>query len=559
MLLRPMPISSIDFVVLTTAMDIIPVYLSVFEIILCAIGIIALIIGAVLAIRKSKRHNRNFKFALIPFIIATLTLTVFLIGGNLTDRLDIDRSDITKTYNDNGFIYSFSSSLFDRGINKPERYSNKSLEAIIKKYDINEGNVKTPNIIVIQLESFFDVSKYKKYMLINDPIPNFHKIAKKHGSAGLLVPSNGGGTVNTEFEILTGMNLEYFGTGEYPYTTILKKTTCESAPYILKSYGYTSHAIHNHTGVFYGRNEVYPNLGFDTFTPIEYMQYEENELGWAKDIYLFDEIKDAIESTDNKDFVFAVSVEGHGLYKKEDRENNPFKIQGRENISEANKASAYMYEFYCGLLNETDKFVGKLYDYVMSLEEETVVIIYGDHLPSLAFSKEEYSYKSDYVTDFTVFANFEDFSFNYDKEIYPANILISEVFEALSINDGIINRINRKYNTEKYEEDLKEIQYDILYGDKYSLKYKKYERAEMIMGVNIPEITDVVYSNGLLTLKGKNFTKDSIVFINGWQRDTEFVDSQTLRCTNFGLSKDDNVSIRQIAVNGKALSEVFYN
>ena len=80
------------------------------------------------------------------------------------------------------------------------------------------------------------------------------------------------------------MNLDFFGPGEYPYKTILKETTAESAAYNLKELGYGTHAIHNNDGTFYGRNKVFANLGFDTFTSLEYMNpIEENPTGWAKD------------------------------------------------------------------------------------------------------------------------------------------------------------------------------------------------------------------------------------------------------------------------------------
>ena len=70
----------------------------------------------------------------------------------------------------------------------------------------------------------------------------------------------------------------------FPSTNIMLKTTAESIPYNLKQIGYKTHAIHNHRGVFYGRNRVFPNLGYDTFTSVEYM----NNVGrtpknWAKD------------------------------------------------------------------------------------------------------------------------------------------------------------------------------------------------------------------------------------------------------------------------------------
>ena len=97
---------------------------------------------------------------------------------------------------------------------------------------------------------------------------------------------------------MTGMSLKFFGPGEYPYKNIMLESTCESIPYNLKQIGYGTHAIHNHRGVFYGRNKVFPNLGYDTFTSVEYM----NNVGrtpknWEKDNVLTGEIIDAMEST----------------------------------------------------------------------------------------------------------------------------------------------------------------------------------------------------------------------------------------------------------------------
>ena len=90
------------------------------------------------------------------------------------------------------------------------------------------------------------------------------------------------------------MRIRSFGPGEYPYKTIMKDRTCESVNYVLKDLGYTSHAIHNHRGAFYGRNIVFSNLGFDTFTSLEYMNNVElTPKNWAKDHILIGEIRAA--------------------------------------------------------------------------------------------------------------------------------------------------------------------------------------------------------------------------------------------------------------------------
>ena len=104
---------------------------------------------------------------------------------------------------------------------------------------------------MLQLESFFDPTHMKDLEFSEDPVPNFRKLKEEFSSGYLTVPSVGAGTANTEFEVITGMNLEYFGPGEYPYKTILRKTTAESINYNLKDIGYRTflcyyelHALH---------------------------------------------------------------------------------------------------------------------------------------------------------------------------------------------------------------------------------------------------------------------------------------------------------------------------
>ncbi len=112
------------------------------------------------------------------------------------------------------------------------------------------------------------------------------------------------------------MNLRYFGPGEYPYKSILKEKTCESAPYVLKGLGYTTHAIHNNEANFYGRRSVFANLGFDTFTSEEYMdeQDEVNPNDWMKDKVLTRHILDCLNSTEGPDYVRRSSAH-YGTYR----------------------------------------------------------------------------------------------------------------------------------------------------------------------------------------------------------------------------------------------------
>lgn len=164
--------------------------------------------------------------------------------------------------------------MVNTGVDKPADYSDKTIKSLTA--DVEETKVKKkPNIIFLQLESFFDINNMTNITFSENPVPYFESLMEQYPSGYLDVPIVGAGTVNTEFEVMTGMNLDDFGPGEYPFKTILKETTCESIAYNLKEYGYATHAIHDNTATFYSRNVVFSNLGYDTFSSIETMNIDD--------------------------------------------------------------------------------------------------------------------------------------------------------------------------------------------------------------------------------------------------------------------------------------------
>ena len=171
----------------------------------------------------------------------------------------------------------------------------------------------------MQLESFFDPELVNFLNISEDPIPYYRQLMKDYSSGYLRVPVVGAGTANTEFETISGMSLRYFGAGEYPYKSVLSEETCESAPYVLKNLGYATHAIHNNEANFYSRRSVFSRLGFDTFTSEEYMPdiSDVTATGWVKDHILTKEIIKTLDATDEPDYIYTISVQGHGDYPTE--------------------------------------------------------------------------------------------------------------------------------------------------------------------------------------------------------------------------------------------------
>lgn len=255
----------------------------------------------------------------------------------------------------------------------------------------------------MQLESFFDPTLVNYLDISEDPIPTFRKLMKEYSSGYYKVPSVGAGTANTEFESITGMSMHYFGPGEYPYKSILRETTCESAPYVLKNLGYTTHAVHNNEANFYGRRSIFPNLGFDTFTSEEYMarENEKNPNGWVKDEVLTDEILKCLDSTEGPDYVYTISVQGHGAYPDEQILEDPeITVSGAPTEEENNK-----WEYYVNEIHEMDNFVKELTDKLADYPEDVVLVMYGDHLPTMGLTvedlKNKYLFQTEYVCGIT--------------------------------------------------------------------------------------------------------------------------------------------------------------
>mgnify|MGYP000784136431 FL=1 len=153
--------------------------------------------------------------------------------------------NIAFAYEDYGFPYCFAASLFNTGINQPAGYSEETMAEINKDGCLNVSETsrskeELPNIMFVQLESYFDPTEVEWLRFSEDPIPNLRKLYADYSSGYFKVPSVGAGTANTEFEVLTGMNMRFFGPGEYPYKTYVKTTPLESAASALSSLGYLS-------------------------------------------------------------------------------------------------------------------------------------------------------------------------------------------------------------------------------------------------------------------------------------------------------------------------------
>ncbi len=575
---RVTPFNASDLTLIKSAVDIAFVYMDWWLIALIIIGIVAFISSIIYLFIKLPKSEGNVKFLVS---LATVVVTFFAVNGLASGAVHIKLvpakfGNLSEAYADYGIAYCFSNSLLNIGISKPDNYSEEVVNGIVNEdilpketlssdliinvpetegtsennasSDDNkvvvEASDKTPNVIFLQLESFFDVTRIKDISFSQDPIPNFRSMKDNYISGFLSVPSVGAGTANTEFELITGMNLDFFGAGEYPYNTVLKSTVCESIAFDLKEIGYSAAAIHNNDGSFYNRNEVFSQLGFDKFIPMEYMKnYNVTPLGWLKDSILVEEIYRTLNATENVDYIYTISVQGHGAYPTEDilGDEKIITVSGFETEEEKNS-----FEYYVNQLYEMDLFIKRLTDILASYDEKTVLVLYGDHLPSLGLTEEDLTNKDLFQTEYIIWSNFEIEGQARDLEAYQ---LSSYVLDLLDIHVGTMVCYHQNYldNSEmtaeveqNYLDEMEILEYDILYGDQEVYNgMTPYKATELNFGNYDIYIEDIWIKDEFMYVLGGRFNEFSKIFIDDKLIDTEFLSDNVLYAPDADLDIDD--------------------
>jgi phosphoglycerol transferase MdoB-like AlkP superfamily enzyme len=277
---------------------------------------------------------------------------------------------------------------YGHGKRKPDRAAasqliGQSTPALLQALQTPTVTDKLPDIVVVQSESFFDPTIMRGYEHSNFA-PNLRRLAA-HGISGKLhVPTFGGGTIRTEFEVLTGLSLRYFDNLQFPYLQMSHKAL-PSLVRTLGAHGYTTMALHGNDPAFWNRTAAFKAIGFDHF--VSQSSFPPNAAMDGKymaDSAMTDEIMQQLKDNGPPQFIFAISIEAHGPYDVEpahtaerDAIPVPEGISGRDKL----ELQTYLYH-----LKHADAELGQLVKQLAQRQRPSLVLFYGDHLPALSNS-----------------------------------------------------------------------------------------------------------------------------------------------------------------------------
>lgn len=336
-------------------------------------------------VTKLPYRIKKFKVRL-GYIIFAVAFNGIIFNGMLNSEwpakhdLTPDFWALSDSYAQNGFMLSSVIQLNYLNVEKPEKYalSLASETKDIKKFDSHRENTEETivpdNIIVIMNESWADLSVIGDFNTSSEISLFINELNKNTIKGNLYVSTFGGGTANTEYEVLTGNTMAFLPPGSVPYQIYVKEGD-ESLASLMSASGYKTIAFHPESETNWNRNKVYPYLGFDEFFTIADFTGDRIR-GFASDYSDFDKVISLYEQKEagEKLFIFNVTMQNHGGYGVE-FDNTVSLTDYPGKFPEA--------EQYLSLLQLTDSAFEYLVDYFSDIEENTMILMYGDHQPAI--------------------------------------------------------------------------------------------------------------------------------------------------------------------------------
>lgn len=301
-----------------------------------------------------------------------------------------------------GVITGFMTNLTNLEIDAPEDYSEDAVNALLDEVEA-AGKIetgpnfpdsyaaveKTPTILYVMDESYWDVSELEQYSVTfdTDISPNLHALQQTSAHGRVYSPSFGGGTCDVEFEALTGYSVGFLPSGCKPYQQHVTHPMF-ALPSYLKDRGYQTAAVHCYYAKYWSRNTAYPNLGFDDFISLEDMRGVEKVRGYywkgglVTDASMGEQIIREYETlkaaSDAPVFLHAVTMQNHTNYNAANYPDDQ-----RVHITSAPaglKASTVgaLEDFATGV-RDADALLGQLVSYFSQVDEPVILVFWGDH------------------------------------------------------------------------------------------------------------------------------------------------------------------------------------
>lgn len=346
----------------------------------------------------------------------------------------------------NGPVVNFLRLAHTKTMDKPEGYSQETMQAIAKKYakqaqQINKTrntNMTDNTVIMMLSETFSDPTRVPGVSFSEDPIPNIRQIKTQTTSGLMLSPGYGGGTANIEYQALTGLSMaNYSPTLSIAYQQLVP--SLKWAPTINQAWNAAngskkaSIALHAFNRNMYFRDLNYKKFQFSQFFATDGKPqltglHAIDSAWYVSDESFYSEVLKKVTDSNENRFYQVVTMQNHMPYE-DLYQNNEFKEMDASDLPADEKLNL---DTYTKGLNYTDQSTFVFLSQLNEINRPITVLFYGDHLPG--FYSTAYSDKKNILglheTDYFIWSNQASCSANTKLDAVSSDYTSSNYFSA---------------------------------------------------------------------------------------------------------------------------------
>lgn len=341
------------------------------------VGLISLWVFAWRRFRPLTKKERLTRLAVaLPLLAGFVSIMDYNEFSWVRDRLKVFPImwDQAENYRHNGFMMAFAINLPMANVQAPSGYMIDAIDKIPSKpMPVGTTHRSKPDVIVVMSESLWDPTRLETVKLSADPMP----VIRENQSGGVFSPEFGGLTANVEFEALTGFSNAFLPTGSIPYQQYVRKPIPSLATFF-RAEGYTARAIHPFSGWFWNRSSVYKAFGFQTFKDVDKMPPLAKRGNFTSDEALTKEIIRQADMQEDPFFFFTVTLQGHGPYDDGRYAKTDIDVESKLDARDTRMLASYAQG-----VKEADSSLKMLMDWAKERDRETIIVVFGDHLPPL--------------------------------------------------------------------------------------------------------------------------------------------------------------------------------
>lgn len=333
--------------------------------------------------------------AVLSFGVLTALIFTVYASNDLYNSFRVSNAYyVPAVFNELGFPYCFCHQFTTYPVDKPEGFSKS--EAAGWETGEQSGLGKDVNIIMVMNEAFSDITDGSMFNWAegDDPLPNLHALQNDpHALTGhIVVPGFAGGTANTEFDVLTGMQTNALSDTTTSAMRVINRNL-DSLFRVFDADGYRTSFYHPGDAWFYNRENVYRWLGAEHEVFAKDMKDLEYKGRWVTDDYMAGLIEEEFETAVSEGrplFNYTTTIQNHMSYTADKYgEGHTFApVSVTADISDETRT---MLEVYTEGVRDADAMLGRLTAYFAERSEPVVLVFYGDHLPYLGDNQKGYA------------------------------------------------------------------------------------------------------------------------------------------------------------------------